>query len=49
MKHRRAKKTQESWFLVTVFNLNCISPGLFGYYIHSGITPSILFYQFILF
>lgn len=50
MKHRRAKTTtQESWFLVTYFNLNCLSPGLFGCYIHSSITPSILFYQFVLF
>lgn len=49
MKHKRAKKMQESWFLVTFFNLNCISPGLFGYYIHSGNTSSILFYQFALF
>lgn len=50
MKRSRAKKmTQEYWFLVMFFNLNCISPELFGYKIHSGITPSILFYQFVLF
>lgn len=49
MKGRRAKKTQESWSPVTVFNLNCISTGLFGYCMHSGITLSILFYQFVLF
>lgn len=40
---------QDSWFLATFFNLNCISPGLFGYRTHSGVTSSILFYQFVLF
>lgn len=43
------KKMQESAFLVMFLKLSCISFRLFGYYIYSDITPSILFYQFVLF